>query len=354
MKKIAIININNEITVRNQYDNEFIEKTEKCLQDINCIISFTDKFSTFNKAFEEFDKFLKKFESNQVSNNEFISEIELKINNVLSSGYKYIENVKTYFSRKLGAGSVEFYTFQLSKMYEKSFSYRLIYNIRNYTQHCGKPFHNLEKSTDEYKLVLFKDIFLEEHKSIQPSFKKELHALNENIYDIKNHLYNYFLNLAEFDKICVDYCSEINFKENIKSAFFITDNFKLLDDKYNYFIINNLPNGQQDKLNLKLQYVNYKGSLYILNKYIREFRQHGYAFPCFNESFPQVINVDTLAEIPQIIEGSDIVFEKNIMWKCIRKTVPFALGNYYSVYINNYIKEELKQILNQIIKDRTI
>jgi hypothetical protein len=312
LKKIATIDTNNQITVKNQYNNDFIEKTEKCVQNINYIVDFMDIFSTFNKAFEEFDKFLKRFESKQVSNNEFVEKIELKINNVLSAGYKYIENLKTYFSRNLGTLAVEFYTLQLSKMYEKSFSYRLIYNIRNYTQHCGKPFHSLEKSTEDHRLALFKDVFLKEHKSIQPSFKKELQNLTESIYDIKNHLYQYFLNLAEFNKVCVDYYSEINFKENIESAFFIIDNFKVLNDKYSYLIIDNYQTDNQDKLNLEIKYINYKPSLYILSKYIREFKYYGYTLPCFRESFPQVINSDTLAEIPKIVDGSDIVFEENM------------------------------------------
>lgn len=94
--------------------------------------------------------------------------------------------------------------------------------------------------------------------------------------------------------------------------------------------------------------------VYILNKYIREFKQYGYKFPSFKESFLQVILPNSLAEIPEIIDGTDIVFEENIILRCVRKTVPLALGNYYSVYINGNIKDELKQILHQVISSRTV
>ena len=93
---------------------------------------------------------------------------------------------------------------------------------------------------------------------------------------------------------------------------------------------------------------------YILNKYIREFKVYANTVPGIDQSFPQVINNDKPVEIPTIMDGADVVFEENVMWRCMKKTMPLGLGNFYSVYINTYINDDLKRILNQIIEDRLI
>jgi len=73
--------------------------------------------------------------------------------NYLSSIKTFMDHCETNFNRRFGEESSEFMEFKkiLSFFYDKSFSYRFFYKLRNYSQHCGLPIHNIgvtSKKTD--------------------------------------------------------------------------------------------------------------------------------------------------------------------------------------------------------------
>lgn len=77
---------------------------------------------------------------------------KLKINrallNYLFSFRTYIDHLETFISREFGKDSQEMNDWIIlkSKIYDDNFTYRFIYKLRNYAQHCGLPIDVFEFS----------------------------------------------------------------------------------------------------------------------------------------------------------------------------------------------------------------
>lgn len=70
-----------------------------------------------------------------------IIDINHIILNLLSSITMFMNNIEMHIKREFNEDSVEWQEFKTmrSKLYDNSFSYRLLYQLRNYTQHCVSP-----------------------------------------------------------------------------------------------------------------------------------------------------------------------------------------------------------------------
>ena len=78
--------------------------------------------------------------------------------NYLSSIRTFIDHNETSIKRKFGRNSIEAKELKkiMSNIYDKYFSYRFLYKLRNYSQHCGLPIEDIEVSATKQEDGTFK------------------------------------------------------------------------------------------------------------------------------------------------------------------------------------------------------
>lgn len=73
--------------------------------------------------------------------NDMVVKVNLRILNLLSAIRTYLDHTETRLKRTYGKTSTQYQKFKdaTAKAFDGHFSYRFIYKLRNYTQHCGMP-----------------------------------------------------------------------------------------------------------------------------------------------------------------------------------------------------------------------
>lgn len=145
---------------------------------------------------------------NGVNSNEFENlylDINRHILNILSSIRTYLDHTETRIKREYGSNSEEFLNFktQTSKAYDENFSYRFLYKLRNYAQHCGLPAGSLSTTASQtgnsLKLCLVKNELLLNYDSWGVIIKQELNN-KEDLFDIIPLIDQKFEILKEINK----------------------------------------------------------------------------------------------------------------------------------------------------------
>jgi hypothetical protein len=86
---------------------------------------------------------------------EFLDEISLNINrtllNYLFSVRAFLDHTEAKLKKIYGANSSNYLNFYkiCSEEYDKNFSYRFLYRLRNYSQHCGLPIEQIYLESEE-------------------------------------------------------------------------------------------------------------------------------------------------------------------------------------------------------------
>ncbi|KAA6333292.1 hypothetical protein EZS27_018284 [termite gut metagenome] len=133
--------------------------------------------------------------------------------NYLSSLRTLIDHIESAIKRKFGNTSNEqkIYKEKLKEMYDKYFSYRFFYKLRNYSQHCGLPIEEIEMSATiiseneikpEYKVEFKTKDLLDKYKEWGTNVKKDLEEresfslfpLLEEMGIIIENIFNFILN----------------------------------------------------------------------------------------------------------------------------------------------------------------
>lgn len=91
------------------------------------------------------DSYLKDYETSPDAGFEEFGHLMLNANrlilNFLSAVRTYLDHTETRLKREFGENSEEYKTFktETSTAYDNNFSYRFLYKLRNFSQHCGLP-----------------------------------------------------------------------------------------------------------------------------------------------------------------------------------------------------------------------
>lgn len=145
-----------------------------------------------------------------------LEDIVLNINtcimNFLSSFRTFLDHTETKFKRKYGEESIETVRFKkfISNIYDSDFSYRFIYKLRNYTQHCGMPIGDISshsvginedtKETKESLHILFnRDELLENYDGWGTFVREELKKQQPK-FDINSHIDKAMKHVEEIKK----------------------------------------------------------------------------------------------------------------------------------------------------------
>lgn len=149
--------------------------------------------------------------------------------NVLSSIRMYLDHVETSLKRRYGEASEEVKNFEkiCSKVYDENFSYRLLYRLRNYAQHCGFPINDIcfmtEKVSErvEHRLLIriSRDKLLEgfNWKSLKPEI-----VASPDYFDFNEHLTSMMQSINEVHTFLIEHGfsqlkNDVSYIQNILS-----------------------------------------------------------------------------------------------------------------------------------------
>jgi len=163
--------------------------------------------------------------------------------NYLSSVNIFLCHCETYLNRKFGDNSEIFSEFKimLSAFYDNSFAYRFLYQLRNYSQHCGLPLDNIQFTSESdrdnnrikgtLKITFNRDILLANYKKWK-TVKSDLEKM-DNEFDVTPLLFEMTHNIKEIERNIELFHKD----ELIKAANYITDLTKHLQvDKGEIFV----------------------------------------------------------------------------------------------------------------------
>jgi hypothetical protein len=121
--------------------------------------------------------------------NEKYTFLKIEINrlliNYLGSYKMFIEHCEKKINNQFGAKSQEFRDFKLmtNKAYDNLFSYRFIYELRNFCQHCGIAVTDMEFSNQnkwiEVNFQFEKNYLLKEYKKWKQKVKSDLENMED-------------------------------------------------------------------------------------------------------------------------------------------------------------------------------
>lgn len=107
----------------------------------------------------------------------------------LSSVRTFLEHAQTSISRQYGKTSEQLLYFKelTAHQFDNLFSYRFLYKLRNYTQHCGMPpvsfsVNIVPNAEMEIQLLFMRKVLVEEYSEWGGVLKKELESSAEPLY----------------------------------------------------------------------------------------------------------------------------------------------------------------------------
>jgi len=105
----------------------------------------------YSELFNDLKQFLETYKKGLLtqSNLDFVHlNLNRHILNFLTSFRTYLDHVETNLKRNCGPESSEFQAFKqaCANQFDSNFSYRFVYKLRNYVQHCGLPLGSFKAS----------------------------------------------------------------------------------------------------------------------------------------------------------------------------------------------------------------
>ncbi|TYS59566.1 hypothetical protein FZC76_22320 [Sutcliffiella horikoshii] len=304
-------------------------------------IALIQKLSPVSKRLLPLKNSHDKFEQWKASPKSIDDEIIDIVTIYLSNTSSFIDQWNSFLKREY-SDLHSFFDKEKRTMYEKTFAYRLIYNLRNMSHHTHQlPYNRLTKSIESAPLiVLEKRYFLDVHKGMQPSFRKELEELEVEAF-----------NLVEI--ISESYEALIKFHEKISSK--LTEKLYqdgLLDSIYRVLQFYNDHQENNGVVGLTKDELNPRK---VLQKDFRQtlgLEEIPYNLACFGAlsckvelTFTGIVNKHRSNHFPYeqdgtIYKGADLLSYKNVKWVKVHELV-LNIRNNKSVYSVLYMVDGL-------------
>lgn len=134
---------------------EISEEEFKVIQEqINILNLFSKDFNRLTiviNSLKEYDDCIDRYINKRIPNFEFSDDIIKLVLVYVSTFRTFLDQWETYIKRKYGKKSDEIDKFKEATRleYDEFFSYRFIYELRNYTLHCDMPISQISGRIDE-------------------------------------------------------------------------------------------------------------------------------------------------------------------------------------------------------------
>ncbi|MBI5402903.1 MAG: hypothetical protein HY959_05855 [Ignavibacteriae bacterium] len=164
---------NTSVSMVREFNEENYNQCIEHVKKLNKLSSDEKLFRLVELNYREFKStvknYLDKFIDNPTADFSEFEFLFLDLNrlilNFLSSVRTYLDHTETRFKREFGAKSDEILLFkkETGEAYDNYFSYRFLYKLRNFSQHCGLPSGSLKinsEAGDKGKTICTLTIFL--------------------------------------------------------------------------------------------------------------------------------------------------------------------------------------------------
>lgn len=192
MKHLGLISNKKFNIVKELSDEEYVyihnhnAKIQEILMEVKFIDDVVSAFSVYEQGINDIKEV-----KNSNKNSE--KDINRLVSSYLTEVKAFLDHWETYIKRKSTKNLLMLNRFKkiTSKFYDENFSYRFVYSLRNFVQHCGKCITTIISSLDEYDNVhidiLAEKNYLLEEFHWKETIKKDLINMPDFI-DIDLHL----------------------------------------------------------------------------------------------------------------------------------------------------------------------
>ncbi|MBK0009723.1 hypothetical protein IAE23_24945 [Bacillus sp. S35] len=150
MYKLAKIQ-EKEFTIVKELSDEEYKDIQKDFTIIDNFLRDYNRLNVVTRAYELFKNFITKYIMREIPYQELLENVNFYILNFLSSFNSFLDHWQTHVTRLYGKESMEYKKFKEATAieFDHCFSYRFIYELRNYTLHCDMPISIVRGSIDE-------------------------------------------------------------------------------------------------------------------------------------------------------------------------------------------------------------
>lgn len=311
------------------------------LAELKKDIALIQKLSPVSNRFLPLKKSHDKFEQWKVSPKAIDDEILDIVTNYLSNASSFIDQWNSFFKNEY-SDLHSFFDKEKRAMYDNTFAYRLIYNLRNMNHHTHHlPFTRLTKSIESSPLiVLEKRYFLDVHNGMQASFRKEIEKLDEESFNLVEIINQSYGALVEFhEKISSKLMEKLDQDGLLGSIYRILNFYK--DHQENNGVVGLTKDGLDP---IKVKQKDYRQSFGL--------QEIPYKLACFGAlscnvelTLTGVVNEHKSTHFPYeqegtIYRGADLLSYKDVKWVKVHELV-LKIGDYKSVYSVLYMIDGL-------------
>ena len=177
---------NDLIDIKRELSDEEYKKIEECIKVISCMLVDKSRIEDISSSY----KYLLDLIESLSNKNQYrvAKEIQNGLSQLLFVFRKFLDNWETDIKRKYGENSKELQIFKQAQAeeYDQYIEYRIMYQLRNYDQHCGNVISEIKAYTDEndnqcYKVYTDRDSLLKNYKKWKKPEKEFLNQQNEKI-----------------------------------------------------------------------------------------------------------------------------------------------------------------------------
>lgn len=231
--ELGVASKENITAIRELSDIEYeeYEKATKCLFDFSrdqqlyaiTLLNYDDYLNILKQYFQDYAKTPRAI--NWIMMEKMALNINRHLLNYLSAVRAFLDHTTTNLKKRYGTHSNRYKRFKdaCSKAYDSNFSYRFLYRLRNYAQHCGMPlgtltFHSEEKPPYSEHVYHYLEVKFDRDKLLEydlwgSRLLKEIQKLPSK-FDITPHVAETMKCLEKINLILI----EDDFPELRKSA----------------------------------------------------------------------------------------------------------------------------------------
>lgn len=252
--------------------NYLIEHSER----IKTFVNDYKRISIVKKDKEVMDKFITDYleGTTDIGTGYFLSELPSLLLKYLASFKSVLDHWETHLKRLYGNDSKQVKDFKVSTAveFDSYFSYRFVYELRNFTLHCKFPISKVQTKFDENEnkllsVLVDRDRLMSEYKWPKKVKLDEM----ELEFDLLPHIEQAFECLLRIHQTAINLCDT---KKLIESALIIykfrIDYRDVVGDIALVTIEDNLINLDSDSLKFKINNLPVKESKKILEMFVRD------------------------------------------------------------------------------------
>ena len=209
---LKIIKNEKRLEFERQFEDGELDLIHECNQILGNFNSFSDYYSMLKSSLQELKEYILRVEDfkfrfvSPIANKNVIVEINRKFINFASMFKTYLDYYEVQVKQIYGVESKELKEFKkkCSKIFDKHFEYRFLYNLRHYCVHYKLPITKVSQNIDDKRRIFYiEKKRLKEWKGWKPIIKSDIQNLNEDI-DIK-------LFITKIEKILNDLNRDISY-----------------------------------------------------------------------------------------------------------------------------------------------